>query len=215
MSKIYKITNALNGKVYIGKTSYNLKKRFEEHCKDSQRRKNEIRPLYRAMNKYGIENFYIELIEECPAELENEREIYWIDFYESYEEGYNATLGGDGKCLYNHFAILQRLREYPYAKEVSKEFGCCADIVQQIAKNNSITLKNSSQENFGKSKEKSILQLTKDNFIVNEFPSVAEAAKWCFENNLCTTLNSGVRSHIAEVANGKRKTAYGFIWKYK
>lgn len=215
MSKIYKITNALNGKVYIGKTSYSLEKRFSEHCIDSQKENFEIRPLYRAMRKYGVENFYIELIEECSKIQENERERYWIEFYESYGFGYNATLGGEGKCLYNHSAILERLKERPYANEIAKDFGCCVDIVYQIAKDNSIKLKNSSQENFGKERKKPIFQLTKDNIIINEFPSVAEAAKWCFENNLCKTLNSGVRSHIAEAANGKRKSAYKYIWRYK
>ena len=88
-------------------------------------------------------------------------------------------------------------------------------IVYSIAKDNQVKLKNKGQKNFKLTLQKPIIQLTKNNEVINEFPSVTEAAKWCFENNLCITLNSGVRSHIAEAANGKRKTAYGFIWKYK
>ena len=56
---------------------------------------------------------------------------------------------------------------------------------------------------------------TKQGDFVKSFSSTAEAASWCFEQNKCAILNSGVRSHIAECANGKRKSAYGYIWKYE
>jgi hypothetical protein len=49
------------------------------------------------MNKYGNEHFHIEEVEECPLEILSEREKYWIKYFFSYENGYNATMGGDGK----------------------------------------------------------------------------------------------------------------------
>lgn len=55
------------------------------------------RPLYKAIAKYGMENFSIETIEEVEDDFLGEREIYWINYYNSYSKGYNATLGGDGK----------------------------------------------------------------------------------------------------------------------
>ena len=61
MSFIYKITNQINGKSYIGKTNLpSIQERFKEHISDSKRARMEKRPLYSAMNKYGIENFKIE-----------------------------------------------------------------------------------------------------------------------------------------------------------
>ena len=48
---------------------------------------------------------------------------------------------------------------------------------------------------------------------IQTFDSGANAARWIYENGMCKTLNSGVRSHINDAANGKRKTAYKFIWK--
>ena len=48
------------------------------------------------MRKYGIEHFTIEAIEECPINILSEREKYWISEFDSYHNGYNATLGGDG-----------------------------------------------------------------------------------------------------------------------
>ena len=54
MSKIYKIVNDINNKVYIGKTSRSLEERFAEHCRTSKLEGKEKRPLYAAMHKYGI-----------------------------------------------------------------------------------------------------------------------------------------------------------------
>lgn len=73
-SIIYKITNDINDKVYIGKTTLSIEERFKEHCLDSKRNVKEKRPLYSAMRKYGQEHFKIELIEECDVSLSSERE---------------------------------------------------------------------------------------------------------------------------------------------
>ena len=72
------ISNDINSKVYVGKTTLSIEKRFKEHCLDSKRKSKDKRPLYSAMRKYGQEHFKIELIEECEAELSWEREQYWI-----------------------------------------------------------------------------------------------------------------------------------------
>ena len=76
MPYIYKITNKINGKSYIGKTLKSIEERWTEHCQDYKRERNEKRPLYLAMNKYGIENFLIEKIEECSESEINNREKY-------------------------------------------------------------------------------------------------------------------------------------------
>lgn len=211
MSYIYKIINDINNKVYVGKTDFSIEKRFKEHCQDAFRERNEKRPLYAAMRKYGIEHFHIELIEE--TEKPEEREIYWIGFYEGYSEGYNATRGGDGKHLYDHDLILARLKEIPYPCQVAKEFNCCVDLVYDIAKQYNISVKNKSNEQL-QALSKEVSAFTKDGKFVKTFSSTVEAAKWCFENGKSSSLTSGVRTHIAEVANGKRKSAYSYIWKY-
>ena len=209
MSYIYKIINDVNNKVYIGKTAFSIQKRFQEHCQDAFRERCEKRPLYAAMRKYGIEHFSIEQIEECPDDVAADREAYWIGVYKAYSTGYNATLGGDGKFLYDHDAICKRLKEHPYSFDIANEFGCCIDIVREIASQNKIKLLSRGDHN-----KKFITAYTKNGDLVKSFESTTEAAQWCFDNDKCTTLNSGVRSHIAEAANGKRKSAYGYIWKY-
>ena len=96
MSYIYKITNDINNKIYIGKTDFSINKRWKEHCKDFSNHNKEHRPLYKAMNKYGIEHFHIEELEKCDIAIAAQREQYWIEYYNSFKNGYNATIGGDG-----------------------------------------------------------------------------------------------------------------------
>ena len=212
MSKIYKIFNDINDKVYIGKTNLSIEERFAIHCKDMLKREEEKRPLYNAMRKYGIEHFFIEEVEDCLPSEASDKEIYWIGYYRSYSEGYNATRGGDGKNLYDHEAILARLKEHPYPKDIAKEFGCCVDIVRDIAKHNQIMVQSKGQENLPQAKI--VLQFTKDGQFVQSFPSTVAAAEWLFQTGCCINLNGGVRGHISECARGQRKTAYGYIWKY-
>ena len=93
MSYIYCITNLINNKRYVGKTTQSIQERFQEHCKDSRKGRCEKRPLYDAMNKYGIENFIVEELEQVKDEnLLSEREIYWIKELGTYgSNGYNAS----------------------------------------------------------------------------------------------------------------------------
>ena len=97
MAFIYKITNLINNKCYIGKTERTIEERWQEHLRH---RKSLDLPLYRALNKYGVENFQIEQLEECSSQVVNEKETYWIIHYDSCKEGYNCTLGGEGGLLY-------------------------------------------------------------------------------------------------------------------
>ena len=109
MAYIYQITNNINGKIYVGKTNFPIEKRFKEHCKDAFRERNEKRPLYAAMRKYGTENFSISLLEE--TDNPEEREVYWIESLGSFKKGYNATIGGDGKRYLDYDLIVATYQE--------------------------------------------------------------------------------------------------------
>lgn len=79
MGYIYCITNLINGKQYVGKTTSTIEERFKEHCSDSRKERCNKRPLYDAMNKYGVENFKIEELEQIDdPTLLSDREKYWI-----------------------------------------------------------------------------------------------------------------------------------------
>lgn len=93
--RIYIIKNKVNNKVYIGQTKVSIKLRFQNHL--SAARCGKDYTIGKAIRKYGEENFYIELLEECLASELNEREMYWIAFYNATDNkcGYNMSLGGN------------------------------------------------------------------------------------------------------------------------
>lgn len=92
---IYKIENLVNGKIYIGQSKH-IKQRWSEHKKELRRNNHGNDYLQRAWNKYGEENFKHTVIEECSEDELDEREIYYINLYNSFESdiGYNLTSGG-------------------------------------------------------------------------------------------------------------------------
>ncbi len=221
MAYIYKITNNINKKIYIGKTSFSIEKRFKEHCADSKKERYEKRPLYDAMNKYGIDNFSIEEIEEVPNdEIASQREIYWIEklrTYIGFEDcnGYNATLGGDSKRYYNYKEITDKYLELKNQRETAKYFNCDVETVKKACIENHVKIISSQQIARDKEKKSVLMYDLQDNFI-KEFETMKDAAVWVIENNLTTSSKvDGVRSSIRKVCNGKQKTAFNHIWKLK
>lgn len=208
---IYKITNEVNNKVYIGKTLSSIDKRFKQHKEDSQKENEEIRPLYRAMKKYGVEKFHIEKVEECPLELLSEREKYWINYFSSYTNGYNATLGGEGKQLYDYDKIVKEFLSGKLIYELANEFNCCPDTICQALKLSNID----PNSNASQKSKKSIIAKNLSGEIIQKFDSRTEAVKWLQQNNYVanTVDKDNVIATIGRVANGKRKSAYGLIWE--
>lgn len=91
MIGIYKIQNKINGKIYIGQSN-DIKRRFSEHKYRTPRFRLAIDW---AIVKYGIDNFDFSVIEECKEEELDEKESYWIKKFNSKEEGYNFSDGGE------------------------------------------------------------------------------------------------------------------------
>jgi len=168
----------------------------------------EKRPLYSAMNKYGTEHFHIEFIEE--TENPEERECYWIKKLGSFKNGYNATMGGDGKKYIDYDLVVTTYRKLPIIKRVAEQLNISEDSVSRILKlkNEPITPnKQAVQMAVGKTVNQYDLQ---GNFI-QSFPSTKAAAEALGK---ITSTSNGATSHISDVCKGKRKTAYGFKWKF-
>lgn len=207
---IYKITNEINDKVYVGQTRKSLEQRFKKHISDCIHL-NESRPLYNAMRKYGIDKFHIELIEECPEEELNDKERYWIEKYNSYHCGYNATLGGDGNKKFNYDFILYLLLEGKTLEEIKEIVECGKDTIYTVANLNNLTISEKSTKKI----EKTVYQYDKQENYLRAFLNPHDAMKWCVENGYSSNLDiTAASSHIKATCNGKRKSAYGFIWRY-
>lgn len=206
MGYIYCITNLINTKRYIGKTVNTVEGRFQEHCRDSRKRKYEKRPLYDAMNKYGIENFKTEELEyvEDNSKL-SDREIYWIQELHTYgSNGYNASKGGDGKILFDHNEIIELANLGYTLSQISEKMQCCKETVSNVLKAHKVKCRNGNS--------KLIAQYDLAGNYVKTFWGSGDASEWVLNSGL--TTNKRCDNIISKCCAGKLKTAYGYIWKY-
>lgn len=149
---IYKIQNKINNKIYIGQ-SIDVNRRWQAH----KRIYNDIvsdqynKPLYRAFRKYGIENFIFSILEECKVSELNDKEKYWIKYYDSINplKGYNLTEGGDSP-YYRKLSLekVQKIREeLLYSNKTQEEIAKEFEVTQQTV--SAINLgKSSKMDNF-------------------------------------------------------------------
>lgn len=208
MGFIYKVTNNINNKVYIGKTLHNIEKRFNEH-KWEAKTNAKGRPFHLALNKYGSENFSIEILEEVEFNKLNEKEIYWISFYNSYigfpqSNGYNATLGGDGTIKSDYELIISDYLITKSKQQTAKNFNCCVETVRIACEIYGIkTINNSTGRK---------IQRIDENNNIQEYNSIKQAAEEISEK---TDKNAQtIRKRITYVLNHDvTQRAYGYYWK--
>ena len=210
LNSIYKITNIINGKVYIGKTSLSIEDRYKQHIRDSKKSRTNKRPLYDAMNKYGIDNFIIEEIETNISDDDiNDKEVYYIQKFHSYIgdeycNGYNATLGGDSKKYkkYDIDVIINLYRQGYTCCEISEIIEMDRTYIAKLLKNNNINILMTKQKF---SKRICKIDINSGNLLYI-FDSLADAAK---------DINVKYTANIRRAAKGeKQKTAYGYKWMY-
>lgn len=209
MAYIYKITNLTNNKLYIGKTSRDIKTRWEEHLRHSISLPNI--PLYRAINKYGKENFIIEQIEECNDEIVNEREIFWINFYNTYKNGYNCTLGGEGSLLnYDEAEIQEIIMRYQNGERLDllcKEFHHKYDSIRSRLIERGIKINTHAGPMKQAKKIYAINPITLQ--IEKSYSSISEAAR-----SICPEGKNykSIANHISKYKNTKT-ISHGYLWK--
>lgn len=105
---IYKVTNKVNGKIYIGQTVQSIIKRKSNHISDATLSKDNFY-FHNALRKYTKKVFTWEIIEYCGSKEElNEMEFHYIKQYDSFNKGYNMTLGGDSLYGFHHSKITKR-----------------------------------------------------------------------------------------------------------
>ena len=136
MYEIYKITNKINGKVYIGLTGRGFQKRLKEHIQYAFQ-KNSHFTIHKALRKYGEDGFDYEVIDVAECEKDaKDKEIYWIRFYDSWNSGYNDTPGGDinsqlkGELSSRHKLTLKQVYEiYDLLKNTNLTFN---EIIEKL-----------------------------------------------------------------------------------
>lgn len=208
MGYIYCIENKINGHKYVGKTLRSIENRFRKHIRDSSKKSVQNRPLYRAFKKYGINNFKCYILEECDNNILSDREIYWIDKLGSYIDGYNATLGGDGKQLYTitYEDLWSMYEKHMTPKEIANHYHCCADTISIYSKQYGINW-------MGHSQRHDIICI-KDGEEFKKFHSAGEAARWLIQNNQVEAKQDSISGNIMRCCKKERFKSYGFEWKF-
>lgn len=205
MSFIYKITNLIDNKVYIGLTTRTVEARWKEHCRHGSQQIDD------AIQIYGIENFEIETLEECDESILDDREKYWIDYYDSFKNGYNNTYGGRG----NNFImtdksdiVLQLWENGLTINKIVEKTSLNVETVRGYLNKNGITkeqIRERANYYIGLSKSRPVLQYDLDGNFIKEWNTAVEAAN---------TLNLNSK-YITSTCRGHQKTYSGMKWKYK
>ena len=219
MGYIYKITNQINQKVYIGQTINPIEVRMSKHYSKA---KNEVglTGIDRAIQLYGKENFLVEQIEECDNNNLNNRERYWINYYNSYKTGYNLTTGGQENIstMFSNEEIQQIIEAYKELKtttEVAQQFNCSSHTISNILKVNHIPIigprgGNNPQNIIGKGKPFKEGDGVKPVKIIEfdlKFDSLKDCSQWLIDNNYTKTTNMEmVRKSLSRTLNKKRQS---------
>lgn len=206
---IYKITNQVNGKCYIGQTIKSPEDRWKEHQQHAfgTHINDQNKVLYKAIRKYGLENFTFEVIQDGITTHEelDKAEIYWINHFNSFVKGYNSTLGGQQyHVILPNEEIIADYMKTKSARKTAEKFGIDHSTVDDILNANNIP-RFSFREAAGQ-----CIRITKDDF-TKDFPSVRDCAEWFVENHIPRTTNpESVRTGLKE-ARRKEKPYYGYV----
>lgn len=199
---IYKITNNINEKVYIGQTVQKIETRWKRHIRES---KTNCRHLYCAMRKYGIENFSIEVIEECDTEDElDEREQYWINQYDSCNRGYNISKGGGGYRKYDVEEILNMWDKGFSVSDISLLLDIPYSTVEPYIRNYKADFREKSKSFKSATMMKEVSKYSLDGDYIETFIGLSIAAK---------SINRTV-SAIGLCCSGINDSCGGYQWRY-
>lgn len=206
--EIYYITNLINGKQYVGQTTQTLKVRFAEHCRKDKGY------IGHAIQKYGKENFSIELLDTAQNINElNEKEIYWIARLNTIApQGYNLCYGGGVTIGYTHKLQSRRLmsvtkkrnkvmqgeNNHFYGKHHTDESRAKMSSKWQTGE------RVMTEEHKEKMRKAHFTRKVRNVTTGEEFDSVKQASE---KYNLKDT-------HITRVCKGKRKSTGGYKWEY-
>lgn len=210
MNYIYKITNLINNKIYVGQTRKKIEQRMNEHISAScgnEEKKDYNFLLHKAIRKYGHKQFTIEVLEELEDERDlAEREQYWIHKLHSCIldedcQGYNMTYGGEGTSYINRQEVYSLWNEGCGSIAIAKTMGHAAYSIKNILE----TLPGYSKDlDFARNTGVQVYCYNKHGALVASYPSIALAAR-----------TVGVDpSTISKCCNKVKKSAAGFFWSY-
>lgn len=219
---IYIITNDINDRVYIGKTTNTIKKRFERHYKDGKNCNNTFSIDY-AMRKYGKNHFQVRELGKYPVSQLSEKEQYWIQYYNSYNKGYNLTLGGEGMQLYSEeqlSAAIALYQEGTLLTEITQKTGISFNTIYRYLHSNNIPLrecterqKNTAVENLKKAsqaKQVKVHNITLDIYYDSKKDALIDMINKGYSK---AKSYDNIRSALDKALKDNTKTFLKFYWR--
>lgn len=191
---IYIIKNNFNDKVYIGQTIQSLKLRWQEHCRKGSSKNEQNMRIKKAIHKYGKENFTIKELEICDVKDLDIREIYYINFYNSYKNGYNSTLGGKSGTKPLKLSNIEQqncieLYKLGFSlRSIAKEFNVDKATIKHIIEINNENLRKSRTYKFS----------------INERLQILEDLKYLSRKEIIEKWKIS-KSYLSQLINGKRR----------
>ena len=166
------------------------------------------------MQKYGIDNFSISIIEECTKDVATVREIYWINRLNTFNNGYNCTIGGKGKSFVNYTTLIKIYRETKSISQTARMLDVSIDTVSDFLHRTNADLPSRHEISVIHDMAKPVIFVDKNGNTIQEFDSIYSAARWMMETNPCLKSKVSVCNNITRVCKGKGQTAYGYIWRF-
>lgn len=207
MSLIYLITNDINDKKYVGQTVTTLKRRWQHHLDNSKL----VIPdgdLGKDIKKYGAEHFTIQELCKCTSKEDlNAKEQYYIDYYDSINNGYNILRAGT-KGTSKSYPEEDIVKDYYSGLGVNKlsnKYNIPVTTIYNLLKRNNVIMR---KQSGGAAKGQNGTPVNqydlKTGELLNTYPSMGMAGEALGDKNKY--------KHIREVCAGKRKSAYGYFW---
>lgn len=189
---IYKVTNNINNKIYIGQTIKTLENRRKSHIQEANR--GSAFYFHKAIKKHGLNNFTWEILKNCNSTNElNRQEITYIKYFDSLNKGYNMTSGGGGTSGFNH------------SQQTKDKIA-----IANLGNINSLGRTFSHTDN---TKDKISLTLGNKRFIAID--KITKDVVWFGINQTeCAKQLDLKQSHISSCLLGRRKSHGGYIFKY-
>lgn len=204
---LYTLTNTINNKVYVGKTYSNIHTRLREHVSESKSERSKSRKLYKAINKYGIDSFVLELIASLEEGLLEIAEQDLISELDSFKLGYNSTKGGDGRryLKVSDVEIIEEYSKYNNQQKVADILKISVDSVNACLKTNNIAIPKYIAKGVG---------IRFPEVDIN-FNSAADAARFLIDCDIAPDSDiRGIAGSLVRVAKGKRKYYKGIKVEY-
>lgn len=181
---IYIIRNTINDKVYIGQTTMTVIERFKNHLKPSVCKQRSTYKLYNAMNKYGKENFYVETLESnIPVDELDNKEIYYIEQFDSLDNGYNTVMGGNARRIYKWDdinEIISLFQQGIKAEDIAEKYKVCKETIFRIVHGNGYYVRQDPEE----CNKERLQDLVSQGYTNQEIADILHMKPWTIQRRL-------------------------------